>query len=166
MKKEEVLKILGKTKKGRLAIGLYNKGKLALGKLKDLASKFDVISDKGVKEGLKRQGEYIDKSGKVRPLATKGFPIKKPKGKNGSNGSSKSKKKPKTSASTAEIAIAGGGTALAVPWAISKAINTGGLLNKPKPKTKKTPRSKAHMYPPPKRKRSKANMYPPKKRKM
>ncbi len=187
MKKEEALKILGKTKKGRMFIELYRKGDLLLGKLKDLASKFDMFSSKGIKKGLEQQGEYIDKSGKVRPLATKGFPIKKPKGKNGGNGSSKPKKKSKTftsrergKLSTAEIVAGTGGVALTAPWAISKAINTGGLGSqitkdakkreayaKAKTKSKKY-KSKSHMYPPPKPKRpkkSKGHMYPPPKRK-
>ena len=186
MKREEVLKILGKTKKGRLAIGLYNKGKLALGKLKDLASKFDVISDKGVKEGLKRQGKYIDKSGKVRPLATKGFHIKKPKGKNGSNGHPPTNKKstsrtrtkktlkPRTRGSDLNIFIGGAGTGMAATAGglnvlnrkITKDAKKREAYAKAKTKSKKY-KSKSHMYPPPKTKRpkSKGHMYPPPKRK-
>ena len=69
MNLEEALKILGKTKKGRWAIDLYRKGKVKLRILKRLAENPKRISFlEDVEDGLKRQDEFIDKRGMVRPL--------------------------------------------------------------------------------------------------
>ena len=58
--------------------------------------------------------------------------------------------------STAEIVAGTGGVALTAPWAISKAISTGGMdqpKKTPPKKKKKKKNPKSHMYPPPKKKK-------------
>ena len=199
MKREEVLKILGKYKNGKRLINLWEGGHALWSKLVYYAKnppKIRLFEDPNL---MTKTGKQIEKLDDDRLEFTRRA-MQSAKKRNGGNGHSskstrttrtkktlKPKKKSKTftsrergKLSTAEIVAGTGGVALTAPWAISKAINTGGLGSqitkdakkreayaKAKTKSKKY-KSKSHMYPPPKPKRpkkSKANMYPPPKRK-